>query len=73
MTHSPQTPSDLPAWGAIPLADGRARFRIWAPGCDRLALRAGGRDREMTRDPQGWFTLVTEDVKPGDPYSYVLE
>ncbi len=45
-------------WGPTLLAADRTRFRLWAPGCEAVALEIGGGDaREMARDADGWFEV----------------
>lgn len=60
------------SWGATLDAAGRARFRLWAPGAERVALRAGGQDRPMTASGEGWHEAVAEDLAPGAAYAFVL-
>jgi len=62
----------LPSWGAIPLGDGTARFRLWAPAQDRLGLRTRKGDLAMSRLADGWFELVTDQVRIGEAYGFVL-
>ena len=45
-------------WGPTLLAADRTRFRLWAPGCEAVALEIGGGNaREMARDADGWFEV----------------
>lgn len=62
------------SWGAELREDGSARFRLWAPAAQRLSLRpaAGGGDLPMSALEDGWYELVTDRVRPGDGYSFVL-
>lgn len=60
------------SWGAEFVNEGEARFRLWAPGVDQLALRLGGGDTPMTRNKDGWFELLATGVAPGAPYAFVL-
>ena len=61
-----------PGFGATLVADGRVRFRIWAPGKDEAELEIAGRDRlPMTRTQDGWFSAEA-DGAPGDRYRYVF-
>jgi malto-oligosyltrehalose trehalohydrolase len=53
-------------------ADGRTRFRIWAPGVDRLALDLDGATLPMERKEGGWFEQETERALAGSPYRYRL-
>ena len=59
-------------FGAIPLGDGRTRFRVWAPLAGRLAVRLGGNDHELEQNDEGiWEGIL--DAAPGDDYLYVLD
>lgn len=60
------------AWGPELLAEGGARFRLWAPGEDRLTLRLDGTDHEMRKAGEGWFESVVPEAKPGATYAFVL-
>lgn len=62
------------SWGAELLDDGSARFRLWAPGADDLSLRlaAGGDDLPMPAATDGWYEIVTDRIRPGEGYSFVL-
>ncbi|WP_373356605.1 malto-oligosyltrehalose trehalohydrolase [Pseudoroseicyclus sp. CXY001] len=59
------------SWGCIPAGPGQWRFRLWAPGCERLTLRLGGHDLPMVAEEGGWFALTTEAAE-GDAYAFVL-
>ena len=59
-------------WGANLLEDGRARFSLWAPALDTLALVARDGPLPMARQDGGWFDLVTDCVAPGDAYAFRL-
>ena len=45
------------SWGAELLENRAARFRLWAPGQTRVAVRVGnaGRDAGLDRADDGWF------------------
>ena len=60
----------LPAWGAIPAADG-TRFRLWAPGLDALTLCLPDGDRDMAPAGDGWFETLA-DAPRGTAYAYRL-
>lgn len=62
----------LTSWGAVLLGDGRARFRLWAPGVETVALRAAGQDRPMQHAGNGWFEYVASDLAAGTDYAFVL-
>lgn len=58
--------------GAAMIGEGRARFRVWAPGCEAVGLVLRGGDAlPMTRDEAGFFTLEAA-AKPGDPYRFAI-
>lgn len=79
---------DLPTHGAVRLADGRVRFRVWAPACAQLRLvvwdaasvpgerplGAAGCQRavHLERDGQGYFSAVLSDLPDGTRYAYEL-
>lgn len=59
-------------WGTE-LVDGGARFRLWAPAQDELAVLAeNGTQIPMTKTTDGWFEVTTDAVSPGDGYHFVL-
>ena len=59
------------SFGALPLPDGRTRFRLWAPSAPPgLALLIEGRDPiALRRDAQG-YAQVDVDCGPGTRYRY---
>lgn len=63
-------------WGPDLLADGCARFRLWAPDCNALSLEivADGRDRVIAMSPHdnGWFEAEAV-AEPGARYRFRLE
>lgn len=59
-------------WGADLLEDGRARFRLWAPGVPEVALVSGEAVLPLAAADDGWFELVTDGVAPGAAYGYRL-
>ncbi len=62
------------SWGAEILPGRGARFRLWAPAIDSLSLRseATGATEPMIRTDDGWFELVTDLIKAGEPYRFQL-
>jgi malto-oligosyltrehalose trehalohydrolase len=58
-------------WGAIPLDEGRWRFRLWAPGVKALTLRLAGRDYPMQTEGDGWFHAEAQ-AEDGAEYVFVL-
>ncbi len=63
--------------GAVPLADGRTRFGVWAPAPDRLELclrRSRGVETiPMERDERGVAQVELVDAGPGTEYWYRLD
>ncbi len=64
-------------FGAHVLADGRVRFRLWAPDQAAVDLVLEPRHGEALRLPMqrldgGWFEYVTDRAGPGDAYRYRL-
>jgi len=55
-------------------ADGKVRFRLWAPTADRVALQLAddGRRLDMQSCDDGWHELATGQVEEGSRYSFVL-
>jgi malto-oligosyltrehalose trehalohydrolase len=60
-------------WGAE-LADGGARFRLWAPAESELALVATDRGEALPMRATGdsWFEVTTDAVKLGGGYGFRL-
>jgi 1,4-alpha-glucan branching enzyme len=58
-------------FGATWLGDGRARFRLWAPGQPRVLLDLGGEPRPMSAVADGWHEADIACV-PGARYRYIL-
>ncbi len=60
------------SFGATLLADGRTRFRLWAPAQERVAVAIeGGETLAMRRDPAGWFEAES-GCGAGTRYRYIL-
>jgi maltooligosyltrehalose trehalohydrolase len=61
-------------WGVQLMADGQARFRLWAPGQQTLSLiaEASGAKHAMGRREDGWFELDTDSVPVGTGYMFEL-
>ena len=65
-------------FGAAILADGRVRFRLWAPAAEQvqLCLEPGSRNPhrlQMTVEPGGWFSLTTARARSGSRYLYRID
>ena len=51
-------------FGAQVQPDGRVRFRLWAPGQDRVSLLIEQQDAlPLDRRGDGWFELTTERAR----------
>lgn len=66
-----------PSLGAVVLAGGGARFRVWAPGHEAVVLMfeppsGPGTEVEMQRDAEYWEATVAH-ARPGDRYRYRLD
>jgi maltooligosyltrehalose trehalohydrolase len=63
-------------FGARALADGGARFRLWAPGVSQVELcvlgNAGERREAMLPEADGWFALDYDSVPIGSRYCFRL-
>jgi maltooligosyltrehalose trehalohydrolase len=59
-------------FGAVPLSEQAARFRVWAPSSERVSVRVAGDDHELTSEGEGIFTADLE-AAAGDDYLYVLD
>jgi 1,4-alpha-glucan branching enzyme len=62
-------------FGAELTADGRVRFRLWAPAAHRVELvlydtPSAPLALPMAGHPEGWFELVTEQARAGSRYRY---
>ncbi len=53
------------------LEDG-VRFSLWAPRLERVAVRVRGRDRELARSGDGWWSADVLGAGEGDRYLFVL-
>ncbi len=65
-------------FGAAVLADGRVRFRLWAPAAERVQLclepRSGALQRlPMAVEPDGWFSLTTPRARSGSRYLFRID
>lgn len=66
----------IPVWqrpfGAVPLAEGEAEFRVWAPAASRVAVRVHGLDQRLDPVGEGVFEGVAF-AADGDDYLFVLD
>jgi maltooligosyltrehalose trehalohydrolase len=50
-----------------------ARFRVWAPKLQHLAVRTGGRDHALRAMGGGWWEADVPGVRDGTRYAFVLD
>jgi malto-oligosyltrehalose trehalohydrolase len=62
-------------FGAQCLADGRVRFRLWAPSQRKLSLSLDSQSQTLPMQAagDGWFELTTDRAAAGDLYRYELD
>lgn len=64
-------------FGAELLEDGRVRFRLWAPGANKVELCLQGLAPEarllMAAEDDGWFGIITELAASGFYYQYRVD
>jgi maltooligosyltrehalose trehalohydrolase len=48
------------------------RFEVWAPDVNRVRLRIGGKDLDLSATTGGWWALDVPDAGPGTDYAYLL-
>ncbi|RRU23901.1 malto-oligosyltrehalose trehalohydrolase [Stenotrophomonas sp. 278] len=58
--------------GAWPLADGRTRFRLWAPAAASASLVLCGEDQPMRAEGEGLF-VVEAEAPAGTPYRFRID
>lgn len=60
--------------GPLVYPDGTVRFRLWAPGCNRVELEILGEPGPLPMTPcgKGWHELVTDRAAVGARYRFVL-
>ena len=63
-------------FGSVLLPSGEVRFRLWAPGAEKVALcldrGANNLILPMPRREKGWFSLETAEAGPGSRYCFQL-
>jgi malto-oligosyltrehalose trehalohydrolase len=59
-------------FGAELQADGKVRFRLWAPPHRQIQIELDGEARAMQPVPEGWHELVTDRARAGTRYRFVL-
>jgi maltooligosyltrehalose trehalohydrolase len=72
---APLGPGWQPTFGAQPLADGSARFRVWAPRAQSVAVHLPERGTAVPMAPlgAGCFEAVVPGVPAGTAYGYCLD
>ena len=50
-----------------------SRCAVWAPRASRVELVTSGKRIAMTARDDGWFSLDTDGVSPGDDYAFALD
>ena len=65
-------------FGAELTADGRVRFRLWAPAAHEVELvlhdnSDAPRQLKMSAQPDGWFELITAEARAGSRYRYRID
>lgn len=70
---------DMP-FGAQVRADGRVRFRLWAPAARKVSVRllersgaAAPLELPMQSAPGGWFSLETSAARTGSRYRFIID
>jgi maltooligosyltrehalose trehalohydrolase len=58
--------------GAVLLPTG-ARFSVWAPAAQHVAVRAAGRDHPLASRGRGWFDGEVRGLSEGAEYAFVLD
>ena len=58
-------------WGAEPVGNGDWRFRLWAPGRDRVDLTLDDQTHDMARAGDGWFETEVAALE-GQQYGFAL-
>src|SRR5262249_44989673 len=59
-------------FGAELLADGKIRFRLWAPPHPAIEIEFNGETMPMECLSAGWHELVTDRARAGTRYRFVL-
>ncbi|MBB6172011.1 maltooligosyltrehalose trehalohydrolase [Nocardiopsis mwathae] len=49
------------------------RFSVWAPGCERVRVRACGADHPMAPAGEGWWQADVPGAAPGTDYAFLLD
>jgi malto-oligosyltrehalose trehalohydrolase len=59
------------SWGAEPVGDDRWRFRLWAPGQQRVELAIGDNRYGMDPSNDGWF-VAEQTAHAGQSYAFAV-
>jgi maltooligosyltrehalose trehalohydrolase len=68
--------TSLPTLGAQPVAERRCSFTVWAPAARTVELHlhtASDRTVPLESVERGYFTVLVDDVGPGDLYRFRLD
>ncbi len=68
----PSTRRHMMPHGAEIGPDGRVRFRLWAPACERVDIAIDGGLLPLEPGDEGWHTLTTDAATAGTLYHFVL-
>ncbi|WP_298829724.1 malto-oligosyltrehalose trehalohydrolase [uncultured Piscinibacter sp.] len=60
-------------FGALRLSDGGARFRLWAPGAQRVDLLADGAECPMQARDGGWYETSLAQAATGMRYAFRID
>src|ERR1700760_1463070 len=72
MAHTPMARAHHMPFGAELQADGRVRFRLWAPPHGEVQIELDGEAVVMKPVGAGWHELVTDRAHAGTQYRFVL-
>src|SRR4051795_13130998 len=50
-----------------------AQFYVWAPTVGRMDVSVLGKTIPMSREPEGWWSVVVPAAGPGDDYTFSVE
>src|SRR5438874_2002609 len=72
LAGTPTAGSHHMPFGAELEADGRVRFRLWAPPHREVQVEFGGETMAMQPVGGGWHELATDRARTGTRYRFVL-
>ncbi len=60
--------------GARPMAAGGVRFRVWAPGAERLSVKSiSGEEFQLHKDEAGYFSCIAGGLRVGARYRFLFD